>query len=64
MSSSKLLRIRQVLAMTGLSRSSLYRELRAETFPDGVRLGPQSVAWREHEVEAWIAERSPRSKAG
>ena len=64
MSSSRLLRIRQVLAMTGLSRSSLYRELRAGTFPDGVRLGVKAVAWPQAKVEAWIAERSPRTKAG
>ena len=63
MSSSRLIRVKEVLHRTGLSRSSLYRRLKAGTFPEGVRLGVQSVAWREDDVQAWIAEREPRSAA-
>ena len=54
MSSSRLIRVKEVLHRTGLSRSSLYRRLKAGTFPEGVRLGVQSVAWKESDIEAWI----------
>jgi prophage regulatory protein len=42
---------------TGLCCSVIYDQMAAGTFPKPVRLGPQSVGWLEHEIEAWIAER-------
>ena len=42
---------------TGLSRSGIYALMAKNEFPKPVRLGPQSVAWRQSEVQAWIASR-------
>lgn len=50
----QLLRKPAVLAMTGLSESSLAR---ARDFPAPVRLGPRQVAWVRAEVQAWIMRR-------
>ena len=55
--SCRLLRIRQVLEKTGLSRSSLYRKLKARDFPEPVSLGDRSVAWVEADLDAWIQSR-------
>ncbi|MFZ5756932.1 MAG: helix-turn-helix transcriptional regulator [Pseudomonadota bacterium] len=59
-----LLRLPQVEALTGLSRSSIYRFAQTDRaakqenpFPSPVRLGLRAVAWRESEVMAWIASR-------
>lgn len=53
-----LLRLPAVLAATGLSRSQVYRLMATtgdQQFPKPVRLGgTASVAWRSHEVAAWI----------
>ena len=56
-SSCRLLRIRQVLEKTGLSRSALYRKIEAQEFPAQVSIGDRSVAWVESEVDEWIQER-------
>ena len=52
----RLLRLPRVLDKTGLSKSSMYEKIASEGFPKPVRLGldAKSVAWPEHEVDAWI----------
>lgn len=52
-----LLRLPQVQARTGLSRSELYRRIAAGTFPAPVKLGERASAWPEHEIAAWCAAR-------
>jgi prophage regulatory protein len=47
------LRLRVVIRVTGLSRSTLYRLIANGQFPRPVRLGPRAVAWRRSDVEAW-----------
>lgn len=39
------LRLTEVKAFTGLSKSSLYPLIRERSFPAPVRLGPRAVAW-------------------
>ncbi|EKF9287635.1 AlpA family transcriptional regulator [Vibrio cholerae] len=53
----RLIRFREVLTMTGLSRSSLYRFIEENQFPSQVQLGGRAVAWVEGEVQEWIAQR-------
>lgn len=53
----QLQRLPQVCADTGLSRSSIYAKMATGAFPKPVQLGPRSVAWRQAEIQSWIAER-------
>ncbi|EJL6321976.1 AlpA family transcriptional regulator [Vibrio mimicus] len=53
----RLSRFREVLTMTGLSRSSLYRFIEENQFPTQVQLGGRAVAWVEGEVQDWIKMR-------
>ena len=48
------LRLPEVKEVTGLSKSSLYALIRANSFPAPVRLGARTVAW---EIKQWAAER-------
>ena len=50
----KILRLRQVLALTGLPKSTLYLYIKNKTFPAQVKLGPKIVGWVEEEVLTWI----------
>jgi prophage regulatory protein len=50
-------RIRQVLAACGLSRSELYRQINGGSFPRPLSLSQRAVAWRESDIQAWIAAR-------
>ncbi len=56
-------RLSKVKDTCGLSRTEVYRQIRAGTFPKPVAIGARAVAWRESEVQAWIAARSPKAAA-
>ncbi len=51
------LRLPQVVARTGLSRSTIYARIAAGTFPRQIPLGERSSAWISSEVDQWINER-------
>lgn len=53
----EILRLRDVVAITGLSRSSVYRLAAACDFPQPLKLSERSSGWVRSEVEAWIASR-------
>lgn len=53
---TRLIRLPEVKARVGLSRSSIYLRIAEGTFPAPVRLGEKSVAWLETDIDAWIAE--------
>ena len=57
------LRLPDVKLVTGLSKSSLYALIRAESFPAPVRLGPRTVAWVRSEVKEWAVERISTSRS-
>jgi prophage regulatory protein len=53
----RILRLPDVKARTGLSRSTIYLRLAQGQFPRPVSLGARSIGFVESEVDAWIAER-------
>lgn len=54
----KLIRLPLVEDRTGLGKSSIYAGVKNRTFPAPVRLSARAVAWRESDVDQWIAERT------
>ena len=56
----RLLRLKEVIERTALSRSTIYRLMRDGSFPEPLKIGPRAVRWRESETEAWVAAR-PRA---
>jgi prophage regulatory protein len=57
------LRLREVKALTGLSRSTIYQRIAAGRFPASVRLGSSHiVGWLAEEVELWIRDRVRESR--
>jgi prophage regulatory protein len=57
------LRLPDVKAVTGLSKTSLYTLIREKSFPAPVRLGPRAVAWLKSEVRQWAAQRVQASRS-
>lgn len=51
----RLLRLKDVEAMVGLGRSSIYRKMEEGTFPRQRMLSPSCVRWVESEIVDWIA---------
>ena len=52
------LRQREVLAMLGVSRPTLWAWRRAGRFPEPLRLGPNVIAWPQSVVAAWLAAKA------
>lgn len=50
----RVLRLKEVMVMTGLARSTVYKFIAAGDFPSQVPLGCRSVGWIESEVVEWI----------
>ena len=52
-----ILRRPAVEALTGLSRSSIYKFMNDGSFPKAIKLGPRAVGWVEDHIDAWINNR-------
>ncbi|TVP09637.1 MULTISPECIES: helix-turn-helix transcriptional regulator [Shewanella] len=53
----RLIKLKEVLNLTALSRASVYRMMADGKFPSSVSLGERSVGWVEEEILNWIEER-------
>lgn len=53
----RLIRLKEVMQLTGLARSTIYKYLAEGLFPKPVSLGDRCVAWVEKEVHDWILVR-------
>lgn len=51
----KIIRLKTVLARTGLSRSTMYRKMKEGTFPKRVPISAHGAGWYESAVNQWIA---------
>lgn len=51
-----LLRIQTVIALTGLSRTTIYARMAADppTFPKSVQLGTRCTRWRAVDIKAFL----------
>ena len=59
---NRILRLPDVKARTGLSRSTIYAKVKEGSFPKYISLGIRSVGWLESEIEAWIKSRIDASR--
>ncbi|MFK0088738.1 helix-turn-helix transcriptional regulator [Pseudomonas sp. NPDC090755] len=51
----RFMRIDEVIHVTGLARNTIYRRMREGTFPQQIRLGPNSVAWLQSSISEWMS---------
>jgi len=56
---NKLIRIKSVIDITGISKSYLYQLVSNDAFPKPVQLikNGKAVAWIESEVQSWVESR-------
>lgn len=50
------IRLKEVLAICGRSRSSIYEAIKKGAFPKPVKLQGRSSAWIKGEVEQWVVQ--------
>lgn len=60
---NRLIRLQDVMRMTGISRSLVYAKMKPTskcfdaTFPRPVKISKRAVAWQIKQIERWIADR-------
>ena len=59
-SDDQLLNVRDVIALTKLSKPTIYKFMSVGRFPRQIHLAPQRVVWLRSEVLAWIANQAAR----
>jgi len=52
----RILRPREVIKLTGLSRTTIWRGVSAGTFPRPVRLTSSTIGWCEGDVADWLTK--------
>ncbi|RWD69070.1 AlpA family transcriptional regulator [Mesorhizobium sp.] len=52
----RIIRLRAVLARTGLSRSTMYRKIAEGTFPAQLKISVNGAGWRESDINQWVAD--------
>ena len=52
-----ILRLPEVIARTGLGRSTIYLYISKGLFPEPIRLGERAVGWDSRDVESWLESR-------
>jgi len=52
----KLLRITQVMELTGLAKSTVWLWVKEGKLPKGKKLSPRCTVWKESEIQAWIKQ--------
>jgi len=55
--SIRLIRLPDVMAATGLSRSAIYKFMNDGTFPKAIPLGARAIGWQYSAVQEWIENR-------
>lgn len=53
----RLLKMKDLLMQVPLSRSQVYKLIAEGSFPAQINLSGRAVAWRQEDVDAWIASR-------
>jgi len=56
------IRLPAVKARTGLSRSTIYLGISAQTFPKPIQIGARAVGWIESEIDEWLVAKVERSR--
>jgi len=54
---NRILRLKEVIQKTGLSRSSIYQFMKDGEFPKSIELGARAVGWLESEIDLWVKRR-------
>lgn len=55
--SSYIVRLPDVIRLTGLKKSTIYELMRKGEFPQSFALGCRAVGWGERDVAMWVEER-------
>lgn len=52
----RIIRMKTVLARTGLSKSTIYRKMVEGTFPAQHKISANGSGWKESDIDRWVAD--------
>lgn len=52
-----ILSMKDICAITGLSRHTIYRMVEANQFPAPAKVGVRNIGWRTSTINAWLESR-------
>ena len=58
---NRFLKLKQVMSITGIGRSTIYFWMKQSLFPASIKLGERSIGWLEADIEGWMDERISES---
>ncbi|MBL8641544.1 MAG: AlpA family transcriptional regulator [Alphaproteobacteria bacterium] len=61
---NKILRLPNVIELTGLPRSTIYAYIEQRRFPAPIKISLRSVGWLESEINEWIESCVRASQSG
>ena len=53
----KILRLKDVINRTGLSRATIYRQMKKGHFPNAIKISQRAIGWIESEIDEWIMQK-------
>jgi len=62
--SYSILRLKEVMQVTGLGRSVIYKKIKEGLFPQQIKLTERSSGWVESEINNWIEAKVQERNAG
>lgn len=54
---NRILRIHQVMEITGLAKPTIYLRISQGTFPKQLKLGQRASGWLASDIQTWINDR-------
>ena len=58
----RIIRKEDLTRRLGLSRATIFRNVKAGRFPAPIKISQRAIGWRIDDVEAWIAAQAAISK--
>jgi predicted DNA-binding transcriptional regulator AlpA len=55
--SEQILKMPEVIKVTGLARSTIYKLISENRFPKQIKLTSFSSGWLQSEIDSWVSER-------
>jgi len=59
MTNQKILRLPQVIKLTGIPRATIYHMMKDGDFPRPLKLSKRNVGWKLADIESWIESLEP-----
>jgi prophage regulatory protein len=62
MTEDRYIRIKELSAMLGIAKSTIYRLVKEDKFPKQIKLTERTVVWRLSVINKWVADKENASK--